>query len=111
MERRQGKDHCRSLMIGMNHRLNLSAIHAAINKRNKPAARAPPGQQHQRRLITSFHHRRPRRRPGFYGYPLLIVVLLHTTLTQASQQEIVYADRFATPMPTFTSGCGGWPRR
>lgn len=29
-----------------------------------------------------------------YGYPLLIKQLLHTTLTQASQQEIVYADRF-----------------
>jgi len=29
-----------------------------------------------------------------YGYPLLIKQLLHTTLTQASSQEIVYADRF-----------------
>ena len=47
-----------------------------------------------------------------YGYPLLIKQLLHTTLTQASQQRnCLPPTAFATPMPTFTSGCGsGWPQ-
>ena len=49
--------------------------------------------------------------PSAYAYPLLIKSLLHSALTNAPDQEIVYADRCATTTGLSGSASAGWPVR